>query len=74
MNRNLLIGAAVLVGIGGMLGAAGVLLGTTATVSAARDWLRQLDEPPTETAKRTWRQAVAAGRAGANAWQGEIVG
>ena len=72
MNRNAVIGAAVLVGLGGILGAAGVLLGSAAVVTAARGWVRQRDEPPTATAKRTWSQAMAAGRAGAKAWQGEV--
>ena len=72
MNRNVIIGGAVLVAVGGLLGATGLLLGSTAVVSAARQWVRQLDEPPTETAKRTWKQAMAAGRAGAKAFQGEV--
>ena len=72
MNRNVLIGAAVLVGLGGILGALGLLLGSATVASAARDWVRQLDQSPTDTAKRTWKQALAAGQAGAKAWQGDV--
>jgi hypothetical protein len=72
MNRSRLIGAAVLVAVGSLLGATGLLLGSTTVVSAARDWVGQRDKPPTDSAKRAWKQAMAAGRAGAKAWQGEV--
>ncbi len=68
-NRGLLITGVVLVGVGGALGAAGVLLGTTAIVSAGRQWVRQLDRPPAEIAKLRWQQLKSAGVAGAKAWQ-----
>jgi hypothetical protein len=71
LNKNLLIGGAVLVGIGGFLGATGLLLGSTAIASAMRQWVRQLDQPPTEMAKQKWQQARAATAAGAKAWQGD---
>ena len=70
LNKNLLISGAVLVGIGGFLGATGLLLGSTAVASAMRQWVRQLDQPPTEMAKQKWQQARAATQAGAKAWQG----
>ena len=70
LNKNLLISGAVLVGIGGALGAAGLLLGSTAVASAMRQWVKQLDQPPTEMAKQKWQQARAATQAGAKAWQG----
>ena len=71
LNKNLLISGAVLVGIGGFLGATGLLLGSTAVASAMRQWVRQLDQPPTEMAKQKWQQARAATAAGAKAWQGD---
>ena len=71
LNKNLLISGAVLVGIGGFLGATGLLLGSTAVASAMRQWVRQLDQPPTEMAKQKWQQARAATQAGAKAWQGD---
>jgi hypothetical protein len=71
LNKNLLISGAVLVGIGGFLGASGLLLGSTAIASAMRQWVRQLDQPPAEMAKQKWQQARAATAAGAKAWQGD---
>jgi hypothetical protein len=70
LNRSLLISGAVLVGIGGFLGATGLLLGSTAIASAMRQWVRQLDQSPAEMAKQKWEQARAATAAGAKAWQG----
>jgi hypothetical protein len=70
LNKNLVISGAVLVGIGGSLAATGVLLGSTAIASAMRQWVRQLDQPPSEMAKQKWNQARAATQAGAKAWQG----
>jgi hypothetical protein len=69
LNKSLLIGGAILVGIGGLMGATGVLLGTTAIVSAARRWIEQLERPPGEMARQTWKQAKAATAAGTRAWQ-----
>jgi hypothetical protein len=71
LNKGLLIGGAVLVGIGGFLGATGLLLGSTAIASAMRRWVRQLDHSPADTAKQKWQQARAATMAGAKAWQGD---
>ena len=70
LNKKLVISGAVLVGIGGSLAATGVLLGSTAIASAMRQWVRQLDQPPSEMAKQKWNQARAATQAGAKAWQG----
>jgi hypothetical protein len=70
VNKNLLISGAVLVGVGGALAATGVLLGSTAVASAMRQWVRQLDQPPSEMAKQKWNQARKATMAGAKAWQG----
>jgi hypothetical protein len=71
LNKSLLVGGAVLVGVGGLLGATGLLLGSAAVASAMRQWVRQLDQPPTEMARQTWKQARAATLAGAKAWQTE---
>jgi hypothetical protein len=74
VNRGLLIGGAVLVGVGSLLGAAGVALGTYAIVSASRQWTKQLETPPNELARRTLHQAKVAGSAAANAWRNEGTG
>jgi hypothetical protein len=68
-NRTLLIGGGVLVGIGGLLGFTGMALVGSALLSATRQWVDQLEEPPTEIARRKWRQARAAASAGAEAWR-----
>ncbi len=70
VNKKLLIGGAALVGIGGGLAAMGVLLGSTAVASAMRQWVRQLDQPPSEMARQQWNKARAATLAGTKAWQG----
>jgi hypothetical protein len=75
MNRSKLIGAAVLVVVGSLLGATGLLLGSSVVVSAARGWVgqrQQRQKPRTDSARRAWKQVMAAGRAGAKAWQGEV--
>jgi hypothetical protein len=59
----------VLIGIGGLLGFAGMLLVGSAIVSTARQRVNQLEQPPSEVAKRTWQQARAATTAGARAWR-----
>ena len=69
LNRRLVLGGGVLIGIGGLLGFTGVLLLSSAVVSATRRWVDQLDQPPSELAKRKWRQARAATTAGARAWR-----
>jgi len=69
VNRSLLVGGGVLVGIGGLLGFTGMALVGSALLSATRQWVNQLQEPPSETVRRKWRQARAAAHAGAEAWQ-----
>ena len=67
-RRPLALGG-VLIGIGGFLGFTGMLLVGSAIVSAARQRVNQLEQPPSELAKRTWQQARAATTAGAQAWR-----
>ena len=69
LNRRLIAGGGVLIGIGGLLGFTGMLLASAAIVSAARQRVNQLEQPPSELAKRTWQQARAATTAGAKAWR-----
>jgi hypothetical protein len=69
VNRGMVVGGAVLVGLGGLLGFSGMVLLGSALVTASRRWMRQLDRPPTETARRKWEQARAATTAGAEAWR-----
>jgi hypothetical protein len=69
VNRRLMVGGGVLVGIGGLLGFAGMVLVGSALLSATRQWVNQLERPPSEIARRKWQQARAAASAGAEAWR-----
>ncbi len=47
LDRKLLVGGAVLVGVGSVIGATGMVLVGVAFASAARQWARrELDRPP----------------------------
>jgi hypothetical protein len=68
LSRRRIAAGGVLIGIGGLLGFTGMLLVGSAIVSAARQRVNQLEQPPSELAKRKWQQARAATAAGAKAW------
>jgi hypothetical protein len=70
LNRNLLVGGGVLVALGGLLGFTGMALVSSALISATRQWMDQLEQPPSEMARRRWEQTKAAASAGAAAWRG----
>jgi hypothetical protein len=70
-NRSLLVGGGVLVGLGGLLGFTGMALVASALISATRQWMDQLERPPSEMARRRWEQAKAAASAGAAAWRND---
>ena len=69
LNRRLVVGGGVLIGTGGLLGFTGMLLISSAIVSAARQTVNRLERPPSEIAKRKWQQARDATTAGAKAWR-----
>ena len=69
LNRNLLVGGGVLVALGGLLGFTGMALVSSALLSATRQWVDQLERPPTEIARRRWEQTKAAASASAAAWR-----
>ena len=69
LNRSRLVGGGLLVGIGGLLGFTGMVLVGSALLSATRQWVNQLEHPPSEIAKRKWQQARAAASAGTEAWR-----
>jgi hypothetical protein len=69
VNQRLAVGGGVLIGVGGLLGFSGIMLLTSAIVSAARRWVKQLEVPPREMAKQRWQQAKAATTAGAETWR-----
>lgn len=69
LNRSLIVGGGVLVAVGGLLGFAGMALLSSALISATRQWVDQLDTPPSEMARRRWAQTKHAASAGAAAWR-----
>ena len=69
VNRSLVVGGGLLVGIGGLLGFTGMVLVGSALLSATRQWVKQLEQPPSELARRKWQQAKVAASAGAQAWR-----
>jgi len=71
LNRRLMVGGAALIGAGGVLAATGILLGTYAVVTATRQWMKQLEVPPSEIARRRLHQARSAGAAAAEAWRNQ---
>ena len=70
-NRGILVGGAVLIGAGGVLLATGVLLGTYAVATATRQWVKQLEVPPSELARRRLHQTRSASAAAATAWRNQ---
>ena len=59
----------MLVALGGLLGFTGMALVSSALLSATRQWVDQLERPPSELARRRWEQTKAAASAGAAAWR-----
>jgi hypothetical protein len=69
LGRVPLITSAALLGGGTVLVLAGLVLGGGHLVWATRQWIREMDVPPSELAKIKWSQARTAVSAGAAAWQ-----
>ena len=69
VNRSLIVGGGILVAVGGLLGFAGMALLSSALISATRQWVDHLEQPPSEMARRRWEQTKAAASAGAAAWR-----
>lgn len=69
VNRTLLVGGAVLMSVGAVIGMAGALATSVAVIQAARSWVGQLDEPPSVIARRRLAQARTAAYAGAQGWR-----
>ena len=71
VNRTLLGSGVVLLCVGGMLLMAGTTLAAAAVAQAARKWIEQLDESPSEMAHRRIHQLKVAAEAGSKAWRDE---
>lgn len=69
LDRRLIAAAAVLIGVGGLLGFAGMAIGGGAMLAAGRRWMRRNEVHPRDLAAQTWRQTREASRAGAQAWR-----
>ena len=64
-----LIASAAMVGAGTLIVLVGLAIGGGHLVTATRQWVRELEVPPSELARLKWAQAKAAYAAGASAWQ-----
>ena len=63
------ITGAALFGAGALIALAGLAVGGTHLFSATRQWIREMEVPPTEQARIKWAQAKTAAAAGTAAWQ-----
>ena len=64
-----LITSAVMVGTGTLIALTGLAVGGGHLLSATRQWINEMEVPPSELARLKWTQARAAMAAGAAAWQ-----
>jgi len=64
-----LIISAALIGTGTVIVLAGLAVGGGHLLSATRQWVNEMEVPPSELARVKWAQAKAAMSAGAQAWQ-----
>ena len=67
-TRPLIVGGA-LIGLGGVLGLAGIVVSGSCLAAAARDWASRQEVPPSELARHHWARAKAATVAGATTWR-----
>jgi hypothetical protein len=75
INTTAIAAGAVIAVIGVLLISVGCSIAGGTLVSAARTWVRQLETPPSETAKAVLRQfgtaATTGISAGVGSWQGQ---
>jgi hypothetical protein len=68
-RSGLLITGGSLIGAGALIALAGLAIGGTHVVSATRQWIKEMEVPPSELARIKWAQTRSAAAAGAAAWQ-----
>ena len=68
-RSGLLITGGSLVAAGALIAVAGVAVGSLHVISATRQWVREMEVPPSQVAKLKWAQARSAAAAGTAAWQ-----
>jgi hypothetical protein len=64
-----LVTGGTLIAVGGAIALAGLVIGGAHVIAATRQWIKEMDVPPSELAKLKLAQARAAASAGADAWQ-----
>ena len=64
-----LLAGAVLIGVGSLLGLAGLAIAGAALTAAARRYVNSMEVPPSQLAKQNLAKARAAASAGASAWR-----
>ena len=64
-----LITSSAMVGAGTLIALAGLAIGAGHLLSATRQWISEMEVPPSELARLKWTQARTAMSAGAAAWQ-----
>ena len=64
----LIIGGS-LIGIGAAIAAVGLAVAGAHLVSATRQWVNELETPPSELARLKWEQAKTAAASGAATWR-----
>jgi hypothetical protein len=69
LNSGMLGSGVVLLCVGGFLWVTGAAVATFAMVQAARKWVAQLEESPSELAQRRFEQLKVAVAAGSKAWR-----
>jgi hypothetical protein len=72
LNTGPLIFGVVLMAVGSTLGVAGFAVGGATLMSAARRWIRDMEQPPSEIVRQHWQKTKAATAAGANAWNNGV--
>jgi hypothetical protein len=68
----MLIGGAVLTGLGGMLAALGLTFVSAAVISAGRRWQQRTEMTPGQLAKHAIGAAQSARQAGVGAWRDPV--
>ena len=64
-----LIISAAMVGGGTLIALTGLAVGGAHLLSVTRQWVNEMEVPPSELARQKWTQARAAMAAGTAAWQ-----
>ena len=64
-----LITSAAMIGAGTLIALAGLAVGGGHLLSVTRQWINEMEVPPSELARLKWTQARTAMAAGAAAWQ-----